>query len=1354
MAATAIPPFDKFNVHPEEHTAGTRWKKYIARFELLIQAMDLQDKPARKKALLIHYAGEEVFDIFATFTDAQKGGENEDGYKTLKKSLADHFEPKRNLDFETVKFRQAKQEPGENVDAFCTRLRQLASTCDFGDLQRELKTQILWGCSSQQLKRRALRDEMTLDKLLELARSLEMSEIQAKAMEHGSETVNFVKKSGQKKFSHGRKFSDFLHKQKDSKQLCGNCGYDSCHSKEKCPAKGEHCHGCNGVGHFKSVCRARKSKPQKKGKCRVMKVDAPHDSDEGDSDAEYVFGVGPKSSTPSVNISLDKSGEIFPFFIDTGASVNIIDEKTFKKLDCSLEKSHTNIFAYGSDNPLSVLGKFTTKCAYGDASVKTEFFVVSTVDGQKGGNLLSANTAKELKLIQFAFACTPTTPDICDEFPELSEGMGKMEGVKVKFHVDPDVRPKQQSHRRIPFHMRKRVEDELKRLEQLDIIEKVDGPTPWVSPIVVAPKPKKPDEIRICVDMRLPNQAIKRTRHIMPTLDDILMRLNGATVFSKLDLNSGYHQLELDEDSRNMTTFSTHVGLRRYKRLNFGVTSAAEIFQNHIAEILSDIDGSMNTSDDILVYGQNQEDHDRALRKVFQRLKDKRLTLNKGKCEFNRDSIEFYGFNFGKGGVSPDPKKVEAIRKMAVPQSVKEVRSFLGLTNYVSRFVPNYSDITKPLRDLTKKETQWAWTDEHDSAFQKLKDMLTQTTTMRYFNPRAETEVIVDASPHGVGAILTQRDTDEEENHVVAYASRALTDVESRYSQTEREALAVVWACEHFHLYLFGSHFTVTSDHKPLEGIFNKPTSMTNARIERWNLRLQSYDFTLRYKPGEGNPADFLSRHPVSPAQKVTKHEKTVADEYVSFLIDHDIPKAMTKTEISEATRRDPTLQAVKLAIVTNSWQIPKQSAHIDIASFLIFKTIRDELSFCDETDILLRCEKIVIPRSLQTKVIEIAHEGHQGLIKTKKLLREKVWFPYIDRSVESKVKSCLACQATTPVKNTEPLNMSPLPESAWSELSMDFGGPYPSGESILVVIDDYSRYPEVEIMTTITTKATLPRLDAIFSRHGIPDVLKSDNATTFRSQYFQNYASFMGFEHRKIEPLWPQANGCVERMMGTLNKTIISSQLEGRNWKQDLYAFLLNYRATPHSTTGVSPAEALFGRKIKTRLPQSLSRSDSDFDDQIRLRDTEQKRQMKAYADSARHARVPDVQVGDRVLVRQPKVNKFTAPYLPETLTVTARKGSMVTAGNAKRSVTRNSSFFKKVAVPQTPSPEAPPEDRQDDEDVPTTTPTVDPPAPSQVAPPEAPPEIRQDAPSAPSAPQGPRRSTRTPKPKTPYDV
>ena len=306
MAAGSLPHFDNFNVHAEEHTAGTRWKKYLARFEMLIQALNLQDKPSRKKALLIHYAGEEVFDIFNTFTAEQKGGEDENGYGTLKKSLTDHFEPKRNLDFETFKFRQAKQDPGETVDAFCTRLRLLASTCEFADTQRELKAQILQGCSSHRLRRRALREDMTLEKLLEIARSLEISDIQANAMEHNSETqsVHFVR-GGRK--AGNSKFSGTSVKQRDkpvSGQTCGWCGYEKNHTRDQCPAKDKECKFCHKNGHFQSVCRGRsrqqprsstqqsRSKPsQSTQQRRVLKVNAP-DSD-SDSEDCYVFGVGP-----------------------------------------------------------------------------------------------------------------------------------------------------------------------------------------------------------------------------------------------------------------------------------------------------------------------------------------------------------------------------------------------------------------------------------------------------------------------------------------------------------------------------------------------------------------------------------------------------------------------------------------------------------------------------------------------------------------------------------------------------------------------------------------------------------------------------------------------------------------------------------------------------------------------------------------------------------------------------------------------------------------------------------------------------------------------------------------------------
>ena len=1291
--ASALPHFDKFRVHEEEHTAGTRFKKYMARFELLASAMDLADKFKRKKALLLHYAGEEVFDIYDTFTDAKKGGDDEAGYKTLIKSLSDHFEPKKHLDFEIFKFRSARQEANESMDSYCTRLRLMAATCEFGDVDRELKSHILQSCTSLRLRRRAIRDEMTLDKLLEFARSLEVADMQAKVMEAEREgRVNFVRKTDKK---HQHKGSSFK-KDKSRPEGCGWCGAPDRHAKEDCPAKDRTCNICDVKGHYWRVCRSKKNQKNRNVR-KVMQVEVQDESTDSDSQDEYVFGVGSQRTTPQVEVKIN--GGTVLCYLDTGASVNVMDSTTFHKMKnegrVELEKTSVKIYAYNSESALPVSGVFNAKIEHKDVTVNALFYVVESTKGFKGGNLLGSETAEKLRLIQFAFAtvCSPPplTEEICNRHPKAFTGMGKMTGVKVKFHEDPNIKPAVQPHRRIPFHMRKRVEQEIKRLEELDIIEKVEGPTPWVSPIVAMPKPKRPDEIRICVDMRLPNQAIKRTRHVMPTLDDILMRLNGATVFSKLDLNSGYHQLELDESSRNITTFSTHVGLRRYKRLNFGVTCAAELFQNYIAEAIAAVPNALNTSDDIMVYGRDQKEHDEALEGVLQALVDRNLTLNKGKCEFNKESIEFYGFVFGKDGISPDIKKIEAVQKMATPKTAKEVRSFLGLTNYVSRFIPQYANITKPLRDLTKKDKQWTWEAEHEEAFKKLKDMLSDCTAVSYFHPKARTEVIVDAGPFGLGAILTQVTGVGDKPKVVAYASRALTDTESRYSQTEREALAVVWACEYFHLYLFGQSFTVLSDHKPLEGIFNHPTSQTNARIERWNLRLQTYDFVLKYRPGVDNPADFLSRHPVEPSHAKTAHEKTIAEEYVNFLIDNAVPKAVTSSEISAVTANDPTLQAVVQALKSDQWHLPKDPS-VDATAFLIFKTVRNELSFCDESHIILRGSRIVIPQLLQPKIINIAHEGHQGLVKTKSLLREKVWFPNIDRMVEAKIKCCLACAATSSENNREPLQMTELPNSPWYQVSMDFQGPYPSGDFLLVVIDDYSRYPEVEIVSSTSAKSALPRLDAIFARHGIPQIVKTDNGSPFNATDFARFASYLGYQHDPVTPLWPEANGGVERFMRVLKKIMQTAHLEGKNWKQELYRALLNYRATPHSTTGISPAEALFGRKIRTRLPEPEV-AVPNVDAEIRHNDTERKRKIKAHADIKRHTRISELKVGDSVLVRQPRENKLTTTFSPEPLEITQRKGTMITAKNARRSITRNSSFFKKIPTPDH-EPEPPAEE------------------------------------------------------------
>ncbi|CAB4036363.1 Retrovirus-related Pol poly [Paramuricea clavata] len=493
---------------------------------------------------------------------------------------------------------------------------------------------------------------------------------------------------------------------------------------------------------------------------------------------------------------------------------------------------------------------------------------------------------------------------ILHAFPHLFDGIGQVKGKEIKLHISNTVTPKQQLQRRIPFHVRKDVEQELKRLEQLDIIEAIDGSTPWVSPIVVVPK-------------KSANKAIGREKHLMPTLDDLIADLNVAAVFSTLDLVSGYHQLTLAPESRHITTFSAHVGLRRYKRLMFGINAASEIFQNAIAELLAALPGCKNISDDIIVYGKDQLEHDLNLQAVLQRLSDYNVRLNEDKCHFSQSQVCFYGHIFSAKGVQADPAKIDSIQQARAPQNVSEVKSLLNCGN------------GRPTnkRPSTKQANQ----------------------------------KIVDASLVGLAALLVQT------GKVISYASRASSDVESRYSQTEREMLAVVWGVEHFHLYVYVNFINETEN---------------------------------------------------------------LAELYANYVCSNAIPKAMTREEVKLETKLDPLLQKVVTAISLNNWT------------------------------------KLSVTKLSSVEIVLFSHSP-------------------------CTIEPSTSTQGTS--SPPEPLKPSPLPEKAWTNVAVDFVGPFPTGEYLIVVIDDYSLYPEVEILTTTSAKAAIPKLDAIFSRQGIPEILKSD---------------------------------------------------------------------------------------------------------------------------------------------------------------------------------------------------------------------------------------------------------------------
>ena len=1124
---------------------------------------------------------------------------------------------------------------------------------------------------------------------------------------------------------------------KGTVEVCKYCGHQTPH-KGRCKARGATCYKCKKKGHFSVVCQ---SKPYKQYNKPVEQLQQSASSEDEDPQASYKFDhlswkldqvstgkvVSPPSSEYNTLVTIRIQDQRLKVQVDSGAEVNVMDYATYQAIHKRppLRNTSAKLKPYGS-KPLPVKGCFKTTVRANGQEVKTTFYVTQQsastpiigkytafdldilkinvnellpqpevynnrtpkqTSSPKGTHLEYSEMAKQLTPLSNATNLVTQlheqhgTPEsvvqhIVKKHDKVFHGIGKHKYRQVELIIDKTVQPKVQAQRRIPFPKRKQFDEIIQELEDADIIEPVEGQTEWISNVVLTPK-SNPTQLRMNIDMTTANTAIKRTRHVIPTLEELRYKLNGAKHFTKLDMKQGYMQLELKHESRYMTTFYTHRGLRRFKRLNFGTNSAAEIFHQEISQAVVDIDHADNLYDDIIVYGKTQLEHDIALAQVLQRFEDCGLTLGLPKCKFNQSEIEFFGMKFSAAGMTPTEDKVKALIEAPAPTSVSEVRSFLGMANYSANFIQHHSETTAPLRRLTTKNARFQWTNECQKAFETLKEAMASPPVMTYYDPKRPTLLIVDGSKYGFASMLMQEDPETGEHRVVRYNSRSTTQPESRYAQIEIESAAVEFAIKRNHLYLYGlPKFIVITDHKPLLPLYNTYRAEMPPRIHRHKLNLQGYNFILKHEPGKDNPTDYMSRHPApipGPLEQREHQDADLVNHHVNAIIRDDLPAAVTLEQMKRGTEKDATMQRLIHAIrrgYINS---------IDRRKLMPYRYVFDELSTAD--GLVLRGSKLVVPESLRDKVVTLAHEGHQGIVRTKQFLRATTWFLDMDKRIETEVAHCMACQVTVRTPQQEPLKPTTLPAEPWDTLATDLHGPLPTGEYLLVVQCLYSRYPAVEIVRSTSADACIPVMDKILSQFGIPTVITSDNGPPYNSEKFKLYAKYMGFEHKKKIPYTPWANGTAENFMKNLGKVIETAQEEKLNWRQELHKFLRAYRATPHPMTKKSPASLLFNsRKYKTRLPTPTNKTILVYDKEVRQNDMDSKKRMKQRADSKKHVKESAIKVGDKVLCQQKQLRKHTSAYSSEIMRVIKRKGSLVVARGETKTITRHITFFKKV--------------------------------------------------------------------------
>ena len=1239
MAAYQIPPPPAMNCKGD---VCTNWKSFKQAWDFYCQATELTMKPEIVKVgALCSVMGPDCRNIMmhlATLSEEDR----RDSAQILGK-LGQHFTPQKNVLFERFRFNSASQTETETVDQYVMRLRQLSESCEFEALREGLiRDRIVMGTTDISTRDRLLKERPVpdLNKCIDFLRASEISRVHKSQLNididndaSGSvhAALKYKPKSSQKS---GKKSS----KEKTSVlSKCKFCGNSHVRDREECPAFGKTCKKCGIDNHFATVCRA--SNYQNRAR-KVHQADVELSDSDSEDSIYACHRIGSVAKTKKSKFMTKMTFKTtYPADVtvqlDSGATCSAMSMGNLQDIlqsgKVKLDPPNGRVKLYDG-RVVTPLGQYTFDVKIGGGTLNSITFDIlenapwPIIDGNtciKNG-WLSMNVEKAVNAVE-AENEPLSKSKILNDYKEVFTGLGCLPG-EYHIEIDPSVKPVQHAPRRVPVPLRAKFKAKITEMEKKGVIARVTEPTDWISSAVTV---QKNDKLRICIDPKDLNEAIKRPKYQMPTVDEVLPKLAQAKVFTVLDAKDGFFQVKLDDESSYLTTFWTPFGRYRYLRCPFGISSAPEEYQRRQKEVLEGLEGVDVIADDIICFGSGdskqeaEKDHDKNLIALLNRAKEVNLKFNKEKIKFKLQEVRYMGHLLTENGVRADPAKIEAILDMPRPEDAKAVQRLLGCVNYLSRYLPKLAEVSAPLRRLTEKDAEWFWESQQEGAYQTILKLMASTPVLRYYDMTQEVTLQNDASESGLGAVLLQN------GQPVTFASKALTKTEQGYAQIEKECLAIVFACERFDQYLHGRDLiTVQTDHKPLVPIFKKSIHNAPKRLQRMLLRLQKYNLKIEYLPGpQMYIADMLSRAYLTGRNKdeipachifqVEKEEALFSDIASVKQLQFINVSTGTHSQIQKTTAADPVLQTLATAILTG-WPDVKENVPNSIRQYW---NMRDELTVQD--GVIYKGMKVVIPTVMRKQMIAKSHTSHLGIHACVRRAKDVLYWPGMTAEITELVRMCAVCSEFLDKQQKEPLMTHKIPTLPWSKVGQDLFTL--NGRDYLVTVDYYSDYFEIVKLNDTTARSVIKATKDHFACHGIADMV-TDNGPQYTSQEFQQFKSEWNFNHTTSSPYHSQSNGKAESAVKIAKKLVKKCKRDDT----DLQMALLEWRNTP-DINGLSPVQKLMSRRTKTTMPtaEALLKplTAEGVDDNIKHRRQLTKRHYDQHTKP-----LPELDIGDSV--------------------------------------------------------------------------------------------------------------------------